>query len=96
VRKIGKAIEQLIEQRRSIPFTAPVRATPVRAAGKRNPARFRPAGRPNKPAKKCNSRLKSQRGNLHRSARCVNRFPFNFDRKSRDADKAVQRSGGGK
>ncbi|KYM75594.1 hypothetical protein ALC53_14022, partial [Atta colombica] len=67
----------------------------VRKIGKAIEQRRSIPGRPNKPAKKCNSRLKSQRGNLYCSARCVNRFPFNFYRKSRDADKAVQRSGGG-
>lgn len=37
---------------------------------------------PTELTKKCNDRLKSQRGNLHRSARHVNRFPFNFYRES--------------
>lgn len=75
--KIGKAIEACrIAPLDSVhPFARHLRAT-----GKRNPALFRPAERP---AKKCNGRLKPQRGNLYRSAWHVNGFPFNFYRESR-------------
>lgn len=59
-------------------FRSPARQ--LRATGKRNPALFKPGERP---AKKCNGRLEPQRGNLHRSARHVNGFPFNFYRESR-------------
>jgi len=61
------------ESNRGLSRTAPFDsvhpfARHLRATGKRNSTLFRPAERP---AKKCNSRLKSQRGNLQsfRSAR---------------------------
>ncbi|EGI60469.1 hypothetical protein G5I_11294 [Acromyrmex echinatior] len=69
VRKIGKAIEAY----RAAPLDS-VHRTGLRdtdSCGRQTkPGTFQ-TSRPNKPAKKCNGRLKSQQGNLHRSARIL-------------------------
>ncbi|KYN13744.1 hypothetical protein ALC57_14037 [Trachymyrmex cornetzi] len=69
VRKIGKAIEAY----RAAPLDS-VHRTGSRDTGscgrQTKPGTFQ-TGRPNKPAKKCNGKLKSERGNLHRSARIL-------------------------
>ncbi|KYN36119.1 Troponin C, isoform 1, partial [Trachymyrmex septentrionalis] len=69
VRKIGKAIEAY----RAAPLDS-VHRTGSRDTGscdrQTKPGTFQ-TSRPNKPAKKCNGRLKSQRSNLHRSARWI-------------------------